>query len=54
MVLNALVKYWCILHYHKCKVEYIKLEVVRVILIRVVKRKKIINIVLKNEMTQLF
>jgi len=40
MVLSVLVKYWCILHYHKCKVEYIELGVMKVVLIRVVKRKK--------------
>jgi len=40
MVLSVLVKYWCILHYHKCKVEYIELRVMKVVLIRVVKRKK--------------
>jgi len=40
MVLRVLVKYWCILHYHKCKVEYIELGVMKVILIRVIKGKK--------------
>jgi len=39
MVLSALVKYWCIIHYHKCKVEYIELEVVKVVLIKVIKGK---------------
>lgn len=34
--------------------EYIELEVVKVVLIRVIKRKKLINIILKSEMTQLF
>ena len=29
-----------ILHYHKCKVEYIELRVMKVILIRVIKGKK--------------
>jgi len=27
MVLSVFVKYWCILLYHKCKVEYIEFEV---------------------------
>jgi len=40
MVLNAFVKYWCILHYHKCKVEYIELGVMKVVLIRVIIGKK--------------
>jgi len=40
IVLSAFVKYWCILHYHKCKVEYIELEMMKVILIRVIKGKK--------------
>jgi len=40
MVLSVLVKYWCILHYHKCKVEYIELGVMKVVLIRVIKGKK--------------
>jgi len=35
MVLSALINYWCILLYHKCKIEYIELEVVKV-LIRVI------------------
>jgi len=39
MILNIIVKYWCILHYHKCKVKYIKLEVMKVVLIRVIKGK---------------
>jgi len=40
MVLNVLIKYWCILQYHKCKVEYIELRVMKVVLIRVIKGKK--------------
>jgi len=50
MVLNALVKYWCFfffgteywcfIHYHKCKVEYIELRMIKVVLIRVMKGKK--------------
>ena len=40
MVLSALVKYWCIPLYHKCKVEYIELNAVKVILIIVISRKK--------------
>jgi len=40
MVLSVLVKYWCIFHYHNCKVEYIELGVMKVLLIRVIKRKK--------------
>jgi len=35
-------------------VEYIELRVMEVVLIRVIKGKKLINIVLKSEMTQLF
>jgi len=67
MVLSALVKYWYILHYHKCKVEYIELRVIKVVLIIIIKgkfffllvcyygkEKKVINIVLKSEMAQLF
>jgi len=38
--LSAFVKYWCILHHHKCKVEYIELEVMKVVLIRVIFGKK--------------
>jgi len=53
MVLSVLVKYWCILHCHKCKVKYIELGVMKVVLIRVIK-KKVINVVLKSEMVQLF
>jgi len=40
MVLSFLVKYWCILHYHKCKVEYIEVRAIKVILIRVIKGEK--------------
>jgi len=40
MVLSALVIYWCILHYRKCKVEYIELGVMKVVLIRVIRGKK--------------
>jgi len=40
MVLSTLVKYWCILHYRRCKVEYIELRVMKVVLIKVVKGKK--------------
>jgi len=32
MILRALVNYWCIYHYRKCKVEYIELRVMKVIL----------------------
>jgi len=39
IVLSAFVKYLCILHYHKCKVKYIELEMMKVILIRVIKGK---------------
>jgi len=35
-------------------VEYIELKMMKVVLIRVIKKKKVINIVLKSEMTQLF
>jgi len=40
MILNAFVKYWWILQYHKYKVEYIELEMMKVVLIRVIKGKK--------------
>jgi len=54
MILNIIVKYWCILHYHKRKVEYIELRVTKVVLIRVIIGKIIINSVLKSEIGQLF
>jgi len=54
MVLSAFVMYWWILHYHKYKVKYIELGMMKVILIRVIKEKKVIKIVLKSKMTQLF
>lgn len=47
MVLSVLIKYWYVLHYRKCKVNYIELKLMKVVLIRIIKRKKIINIVLK-------
>jgi hypothetical protein len=47
VVLSALVKYWC-------KVEYIELRMMKVVLIRVIKGKIESNIVLRIEMTQLF
>jgi len=51
----AMPKYWCILLYHKCKVEYIELRVMKVVLISVIiGEKKLINIVLKSEMSQFF
>jgi len=31
---KCLIKYWCIHSYHKCKVEYIELEVMKVVLIK--------------------
>ena len=40
IVLSVLVKYWCIFHYHKYKVEYIELKVMKRVLIRVIKGKK--------------
>jgi len=40
MVLSAFVKYRWILHYHKYKVEYIELGMMKVVLIRVIKEKK--------------
>ena len=40
MVLSVFDKYWCILLYHKYKVKYIKLGVVKVVLIRVIIKKK--------------
>jgi len=40
MVLSVLVKYWCIYHYHKYKVEYIELRVIKVVLIKVIIEKK--------------
>jgi len=39
MILNALVKYLCIYHHHKCKVKYIELRMMKVILIRVIIEK---------------
>jgi len=36
MVLSVFVKYLCILHYHKCKVKYIELGVMKIVLIKVV------------------
>jgi len=32
MVLTALVKYWFIYHYRKCKVKYIEFEAMKVVL----------------------
>ena len=40
MVLSVFVKYLCIFLYYKCKVKYIELEVVKVVLIRVIIEKK--------------
>jgi len=40
MLLSALDMYWCIYHYHKCKVEYIELRVMKIILSRVIIEKK--------------
>jgi len=39
MILSVFIKYLYILIYHKCKVEYIELGVVKVVLIRVIKGK---------------
>jgi len=39
MILNVLVKYWYIFNYHKSRVEYIELEVMKVILDRVIIEK---------------
>jgi len=39
---ERIVKYWCIHSYHKCKLEYIKLRVMKVILIRVIIEKKLL------------
>jgi len=39
MVSSANVKYWCIHYYHKCKVEYIELGVMKLVLIRVIIEK---------------
>jgi len=36
---KCFVKYWCIPLYHKCKVEYIELEVMKVVLIKVIIEK---------------
>jgi len=36
MVLSVLVKYWCIFYCHKCKVEYIELGVMKIVLIKVI------------------
>jgi len=40
MVFSVFVNYWCILLYYKCKVEYIELGVVKIVLIRVIIGKK--------------
>jgi len=40
MVLSVFIKYSCILHSHKCKVKYIELKVMKVVLIRITKGKK--------------
>jgi len=40
MGLSALINYWYILLYHNCKVEYIELIVVKVVLISVIIEKK--------------
>jgi len=49
-MLSDLVKYWCIYHYHKCKVKYIELRVMKVVLVRVIiGKKKVINIALKSK-----
>jgi len=40
MVLSVFVKYWCIHHYRKCKVENIELEVMKIVLIKIIIRKK--------------
>jgi len=40
MVLSVLINYWCILLYHKYKVEYTELRVVKVVLIGVIIGKK--------------
>jgi len=36
---ECLVKYWCIYDYHKCKVVYTELEVMKIVLIRVIIKK---------------
>jgi len=46
IVLCALIKHWCIYHYHKYKIEYIELRVIKIILTWII-IKKIINIILK-------
>jgi len=39
MVLSVFIKYWCIFHRHKCKVKYIELGVMKVVvLIRVINK----------------
>ena len=47
MILSVFIEHWCILLYHKCKIEYIELEVVKVILIRVIKGKKVLYCIKK-------
>jgi len=39
VVLSVFVKYWWILLYRKCKIEYIVLRVIKVVLIRVIIEK---------------
>ena len=48
MILSVFVNYWCIFHYYKCKVKYIELKVMKIILFKVIIKKKI-NILLENE-----
>ena len=38
--IGALVKYWCITLYHICKIEYIELKVVKVLIRVIIERKK--------------
>jgi len=40
MILSVFVKHWCILHYHKCKIKYIELRVMKIILIKVIIERK--------------
>jgi len=41
MILSVFVKDRCVFYYHKCKIKYIKIKVIEVVLIR---KKKVINI----------
>jgi len=52
---NSFIKYWFIHHYHKCKIKYIKLRVMKIIVsIKIIIEQKIIDIILKKKISRLF